>query len=277
MSREILGRSESLSRKDAEANLHQSDLIWDCILENVGSAETCQKTIAKSMNAIQTILQDNIVELLTKLDAKVAPGGVAVLAQYAEYFDTGSDECEKLQNWGLIYRLAGTPLTAALRGQLNLLVQEANYVLRQAVETVQRRAGLRMTLVTADWDLWVTQSGGRFCRPGASAYADDPTNADVLFYKFDTPQILTGILKQRDDALPLDQLASTDARNMTVDQQAAVVEEMYMRLTEKTALTDEERQAVRFAVVTAAPMADQAHPPACTKSWLGNILAGLLP
>lgn len=223
---------------------------------------------------------DNIVELLLKLDSKMVPGGVVVLGLYAQYFDTSTDDCEKRENWGFIYRVTGSALTAALRTQLNQLVQETNYVLKTAVQTVAQRGGLRMKLVDANWDPWVTDTGGRFCRPGSSPYTDDPVNSDVLFYKLDTAQFIPGIVKREDEARLL--IGNADASNMTTEQRVAVVEEVYMQLTSKVYLTDAERGDVRAAVLASpppavAPAAEQAHPPACTKSWLGNVIAKLLP
>ncbi|KAJ5153372.1 SGNH hydrolase [Penicillium canariense] len=231
-------------------------IITTCILNSVTSESSCQKAITAAQSAIDSILEDNIVSLLTSLDAKMDSRGMIVLASYAPYFNNQTDDCTNNEDWVFPGQAGGTSLllTKAHRTSFNTLVANTNAKLKSAVDNAAKTAS--STIVFADWSAWGEATNGRFCEPGSSPDPDDSSNDNALFFKLPTYKVFNPGVVYRDLAFyPLAQMES--ASNLTsvnpTHEQAG-----YTRLLDSIADSLEKRDG---------PTAG-----ACTKSVVSNLL-----
>lgn len=240
---------------------HQTSIITKCILLSVTSESTCQSAISAAQNAIDNILEDNVASLLTSLDSKMGRNGIIVLASYAQYFNNATSDCTNNQDWVFPGQAGSTSLllTTAHRTSFNTLVKNTNAKLQAAVSKVAKSAS--STIVFADWDDWGEATSGRFCEPGSSPNPDDPSNANVLFFKLPTYKTyIPGTLYKRDfewDPLPV----------MEVSSNISVVREEEEQEAERRGLA-------RLLEWASMPLAKRGSPtgPACSKSGLSSLL-----
>ncbi|KFY41182.1 hypothetical protein V495_05035, partial [Pseudogymnoascus sp. VKM F-4514 (FW-929)] len=164
-----------------------SKIIDKCIAGAAPSDDDCDAAIEHAQDALGSggYFKQNIKDLLTAIDSKMAKNGVVVQALYAQYFNDKTDACTK-ENWQIVeLSTGGVPLSKERRSQFNQLVLDTNKAIKEVVEEVAADAKT-MTLVTADWDVWAPLTGGQFCEPDASPDPDDDSNADVMFFKLFT-------------------------------------------------------------------------------------------
>lgn len=155
--------------------------------------------MSTAQTAIDGILEDNIVSLLTSLDAKMDNRGMIVLASYAPYFNNQTSDCTDNQDWVFPGQAGSTSLllSTAHRTSFNTLVANTNAKLKAAVDKAAKTAS--STIVFADWSAWGEAIGGRFCESGSSADPDDSSNDNAMFYKLPTYKIFTpGTVYRRD-------------------------------------------------------------------------------
>ena len=249
----------------------------------------CQGTIQSAQGAIDGILHANIVELLGDLDAKMSTGSVVVVPQYAQFFDTQTNECATSHSWifpfplPVLGTLTSNPLTTGLRRQLNTLVKNANAKIAQAVSDFSA-SSRHITVVTSNWDQWVQSESGTFCRPGSSPYPSHSSNEKVLFFKMPTPITwlpgLSNFAYKRDENSTMAIMPTTpegpsplhhfEAGNMTVEELLDTAKEEFLRGKNRRFLTRDEEHIFEYA----KHMAIQAriNGPACSKSFLSNYI-----
>ncbi|KAK3935761.1 SGNH hydrolase-type esterase domain-containing protein [Diplogelasinospora grovesii] len=265
-------------------------VIWNCILSPLTTSSGCQGTIQTAQNAIDNILYDNVLEILQNLDNVMNTNGIVVYNLYSKFFDTQTEECANNQNWVLfgIPSFFSNSLTSSLRQQLNTLVDNANSVIEKAIAHAQANAK-KMTLISSNWEPWVTSTGGTFCMPGSSPFVEDPGNANVLFYKTDTPTAWTpGILctyyiasgqayrcliTKRDELaanISSEHLALLDAYvagNITDEQKFDLGVHNFKESKGRDYLTPEEQKMVDYARYMT--LEARINGPACSSTFLG--------
>lgn len=234
----------------------QSTIISKCILQSVTTEAACSGAVNKAQKAIDNILHDNIVSLLTSLDAKVNDDGMVVLASYAQYFNAETTDCTHNQDWVFPGQAGSTSLllTKDRRATFNSLVRNTNSVLKSAVKDASKKA--KSKIVFADWDEWGAVTNGRFCEPGADPHPTDESNEDVLFFKLPTYKVFNpGTIFRREDEWDL-----VGGPNNYANISAAEEEEALGIQLSDVSVTDLDKRG-------------SISPPACKKS----ALSGLLP
>jgi len=203
------------------------------------------------------------------------PGGVVVFNLYAKYFDTRTNECATKQSWiwpfplPVIGSLTSNPLTQSLRTQLNILVDNANQVLLNAISTAQANAKT-MTLVSSNWDPWVQATAGTFCQPGSSPSPGDPSNANVLFFKLATYiSWVPGLFIRGDGGY-----GANGYGNLTTDELMDVAEHEYLKLHQRDVLTLDEREF--FDYVRYMALEERVNDPACSRSFISSLIPWVL-
>ncbi|KAH8812729.1 SGNH hydrolase-type esterase domain-containing protein [Xylogone sp. PMI_703] len=165
-----------------------STMIDKCIAGANPNEDDCDSAIAHAKSGLADggYFKQNIKDLLTAIDSKMATNGIVVQVLYAQYFNDQTDDCTS-EDWQIIDLSAGPglALTKERRTTFNSLVLQTNTVIKEAVEEVAATAKT-MTLVTADWDPWAPLTGGQFCEPGASPDPTDESNDSVMFFKLFT-------------------------------------------------------------------------------------------
>jgi hypothetical protein len=74
-------------------------------------------------------------------------------------------------------------LTTDHRFQFNNLVSLTNFFLSDAAIFIKVS---NAKVMVSDWSSWPQLMNGQFCEPGASPNPNDPSNAGVMFFKWDT-------------------------------------------------------------------------------------------
>jgi hypothetical protein len=95
----------------------------------------------------------------------MADGGVVAMVLYANLFNASTDACSR-EDW-TIAPFESPPMTEAYRALYNSFMERTNSVLKNVARDFEGVAK-KMTLVTSDWDPYVTTFKGRFCEEGAS-------------------------------------------------------------------------------------------------------------
>lgn len=76
-----------------------ASMIKKCIFLPYYSEDSCQAVIDKAQENIDTILKDNLKQILVALNDKMADDAIVVYNGYAQYFNTDNDDCANKQNW----------------------------------------------------------------------------------------------------------------------------------------------------------------------------------
>lgn len=74
-------------------------MIKKCIFLPHYSEDSCQAVIDKAQENIDTILKDNLKQILVALNDKMADDAIVVYNGYAQYFNTDNDDCANKQSW----------------------------------------------------------------------------------------------------------------------------------------------------------------------------------
>lgn len=61
-------------------------------------SSACDTVIAKTQDNVKYIIKDNVKQILTALNEKMTRDGIVVVKDYAQFFDTTSNNCER-QSW----------------------------------------------------------------------------------------------------------------------------------------------------------------------------------
>jgi len=175
------------------------DIIKDCIVLAFHGEETCNTILSKAEQNVQTIVRNNIKEVLLALNPKMASGGVVVVNGYARFFNTENEKCATDQDWGLFAwaaykwlswavgeeRQDPLPLTIARRTRFNTLTNSLNDVIRDVVNDVRDEVDYKIGF--SNWDPWPAEGvDGQMCSPSSSGAYPDPRQPNLLFFKSDT-------------------------------------------------------------------------------------------
>lgn len=150
----------------------------------------CNTVLSKAEENVETIIKNNIKEILKALNSKMNDDGIVVVNGYAQFFDTSRNNCE-WQAWDVFWFLplgnSYIPLTVARRERFNALVVKINKAIRDAVDEIADDSSIKYKVGYAHWDSWVTEEvDGQMCSPSSNGDYPDRNQPDMQFIKPDT-------------------------------------------------------------------------------------------
>ena len=165
-------------------------MIKDCIMLPYFKSGACETVIKKAQENIDTILKDNVRQILKELNNKVKEDGIVVLNGYAQFFDSENGDCED-ESWDKFWmvplrKLTFESLTKSRREQFNDLVLGINRVLGEVVDEIAEDSTIGYKIGFAQWDQWTTKVDGRMCSSKSNGNYPDPNQPDMQFIKPDT-------------------------------------------------------------------------------------------
>jgi hypothetical protein len=139
---------------------------------------------------VETIIKENVKNVLYQLAPKMNNDGIIVVNGYAQFFDTSSDNCDK-QSWDFFYWLKPfrdpLKLTIERRKRFNKLVIAINEAIAEAINEFDDHNCGSYKIGFADWDKWVYQGvDGQMCSTKSNGDYPDPNQPDMQFIKPDT-------------------------------------------------------------------------------------------
>lgn len=177
-----------------------ASMISSCVFFKHTDDE-CEEVISIAQSNIDTILKDNIKQVIEALDDKMNKDSIVVINGYAQFFNTDKDDDCGGQDWTL-FPLEGTalPLTLARRKKFNDLVVQINSAIKDVVEDIASSSNTKFTIGFSNWDPWVYSGvSGQFCDPSSTGEYPDSKQEDLQFFKGNTmPEDGSGELKRRD-------------------------------------------------------------------------------
>lgn len=147
--------------------------------------DECEEVISVAQDNIDTILKDNIKQVIEALDDKMNEDSIVVVNGYAHFFNTDKDDDCGGQDWRLFPPLGtALPLTLARRKKFNDLVVQINSVIKDIVEDIASNSNTKFTIGFSNWEPWV-YSGvlGQFCDPSSTGEYPDSKQEDLQFFK----------------------------------------------------------------------------------------------
>ncbi|KAF4844204.1 Lipase [Colletotrichum siamense] len=164
-----------------------AQMIKMCIMIPFYSEDQCNQVIAKAQENIDTILKDNLKQILEALDAKMAEDGIVVYNGYAEYFNEETDACTDDEIWYIPKKgpFTGLKLTKERRKKFNALVRGINDKIKTAIEEVKDSVSYKIGF--SNWDPWPRNGvDGQYCSPSSTGEYPDKKQPDLQFFKLDT-------------------------------------------------------------------------------------------
>ncbi|KAL1797185.1 hypothetical protein ACET3X_003791 [Alternaria dauci] len=135
-------------------------IIADCIMLPYGKSTACETVIARAQKNVNSIITDNILQILEGLDEKMNKDGIVVVNSCAQFFDTTEDNCDHL-SWDIAWFL---PLVD------------------QGAESDKINYGVGY----AEWDDWVSKElDARMCSLSSNGDYPDPKQPNMHFIKPD--------------------------------------------------------------------------------------------
>ncbi|POS68608.1 hypothetical protein DHEL01_v212998 [Diaporthe helianthi] len=177
-----------------------ADMISSCVFFKHTDDE-CEEVISVAQNNIETILKDNVKQVIEALDAKMKKDSIVVVNGYAQFFNTDKDDNCGGQDWTLFPPLGtALPLTLARRKRFNDLVVQINSAIKDVVEDIASNSNTKFTIGFSNWDPWVYSGvSGQFCDPSSTGEYPDSKQEDLQFFKRNTiPEEGSGELRRRE-------------------------------------------------------------------------------
>lgn len=166
-------------------------MIKKCIFMPSYSEDDCQQVIDKAQENIDTIIKDNLKQILVALNDKMADDSIVIYNGYGQYFNTDNEDCSTNQNWKMPQWWkkwsSALPLTIDRRQKFNTLVVNMNAAIKSVVEEIQNDTTIKYKIEFSDWDSWNYDGvSGQMCDPSSSGSYPDSSQADLGFFKPDT-------------------------------------------------------------------------------------------
>ncbi|KAK8083311.1 hypothetical protein PG996_002092 [Apiospora saccharicola] len=164
------------------------DIIKNCVVLAYDDEATCDAIMTQAQKNLDSIVKDNIKQILKALDTKMAKDGIVVYNSYARFFNEENEDCATEQDWTpfywarqLIDKDPPLPLTIARRKKFGKLTLALNDAIREVVHEVTDEVKYKIGF--ANWDLWGIEGvKGQLCDPSSSGrYPDDDHQPDLLF------------------------------------------------------------------------------------------------
>ena len=166
-------------------------IIKDCIMLPYFKKDACDKVLKKAEENVETIIKDNVRQILEELDSKVKKDGIVVLNGYAQFFDVTNEDCRD-QAWDKFWmfplrRFSFESLTKSRREKFNNLVISINKALGEVVDELVDEGNLGYKLGFAQWDKFVSEAvDGQMCSTNSNGNYPDENQPDMQFIKPDT-------------------------------------------------------------------------------------------
>ncbi|KAI8207623.1 hypothetical protein K4K54_004853 [Colletotrichum sp. SAR 10_86] len=202
-----------------------ASMIKTCVMLPYEGMAACTSLIEKAQENIDTILKDNIRDVLNELKPKVKSGGIVVFSGYAPFFNTESEDCgdPKKQDWAMkaylswgYWTTTSLKLTVDLRKKFNKLVANINKAIEEVVEEFQKDRDVKYDIEFSDWSGWPAEIDGQMCSTSSDGTYPDKNQPNMLFFKPSTrarDSIEHDALRKRRGASSLD----PDAHEAFVD------------------------------------------------------------
>ncbi|CAM1502567.1 Fc.00g073430.m01.CDS01 [Cosmosporella sp. VM-42] len=164
-----------------------SGMIWSCIINGFSKEQSCSDVIDKAQENLDNILKPNLVQILEKLDDKMAKDSIVVFSGYAQYFNTEEESCGDDEVWSL-FTPNGLKLTLERRKRFNDLVVQINDVIKDAIEEA-RKTVKNYYIGFSNWDRYPREGvRGQYCDPHGTGVYPDPKQPNLQFFKLNTPK-----------------------------------------------------------------------------------------
>ncbi|RDW86124.1 uncharacterized protein DSM5745_02766 [Aspergillus mulundensis] len=163
-----------------------SSILTTCIFLPFQGEKACQDILDKAQENIDTILKQNLRQVLSALNSKVKKNGIIVFALYAQYFNTQNNECADKQDWSFPQGLpfSGLKLTIERRQKFNNLVANINKAIKEVIHEYQHDPWIKYRITYADWEVWAREAvKGQFCVPGTTRAYPDDWQPDLHFFR----------------------------------------------------------------------------------------------
>lgn len=170
-------------------DLCHDKMIRDCIMLPYFQSDACETVIKKAEENIDTILKDNVRQILQELK-RVKKDGIVVLNGYTQFFDADNGDCEN-ESWEKFWmvplrKLSFESLTKSRRERFNELVLNINKVLGGVVDEMAEDNSIGYKIGVAQWDQRATDVDGRMCSSKSNGNYPDPDQSDMQLIKLDT-------------------------------------------------------------------------------------------
>ncbi|EFX05543.1 hypothetical protein CMQ_3612 [Grosmannia clavigera kw1407] len=170
-------------------------MITNCILLAWRGEDVCQQIIDKAQENIDTILKDNIRDILSALNSVVKTDGYVVYSGYAPFFDTTSEDCADLSKqywaikewwWWSYWFSSPLKLTIDRRNKFNTLVANINQAISDVVDEYSTDTAIQYKITYSDWSDWGGIVDGQMCSPSGVGLYPEPNQAELQFIKRNT-------------------------------------------------------------------------------------------
>lgn len=162
--------------------------------------DACTSVIDIAQNNLDTILKDNLLQLMEALNDKINDDGIVIFNGYAQFFNTENEDCSTNQDWTLL-TLGTDPLTLTVdrRTTFNKLVVQINDVIQSVVNETAANDNYKWKIGFSNWDPWPREGvAGQMCDPSSTGYYPDDSQPNLQFFKPDTHIDTSSELKVRD-------------------------------------------------------------------------------
>ncbi|KAK3313313.1 SGNH hydrolase-type esterase domain-containing protein [Apodospora peruviana] len=161
-------------------------LIEKCVLVPSGDS-SCDNVIKTAQANMESILKDNMKQLMAALDEKMNDDGIVIYNGYAQFFNTESEACAN-QAWTYATLWPGNSgLTISRRQIFNDFVVQINNIIRSVVEETAANTAYKWKIGYSNWDPWVYDGvQGQMCDPDGTGDYPDKDQPDLQFFKPDT-------------------------------------------------------------------------------------------
>lgn len=225
------------------------DIIKECVILAFYGEATCNEILAQAQKNLETIIKDNIRQILMALDTKMGKDGIVVYNGYARFFNEENEDCATKQDWAPFYwsrQMAENkpplPLTIERRNKFNKLTLALNDAIRDVVHEVKDKVKYKIGF--ANWDLWGIEGvKGQMCDPPSTGAYPDKEQPDLLFFKPDTSKSLWRIIS------PISKrLTRRRGEAVVADLDGPVDGEEAEEWDMSSPPTEEQREAIRAAL-----------------------------
>ncbi|ROW17167.1 hypothetical protein VPNG_01101 [Cytospora leucostoma] len=177
-----------------------ASMIKSCVFLPFSGEDACTSVIDIAQNNLDSILKDNLMQLMEALDDKMKDDGIVIFNGYAQFFNTENEDCATEQDWTLL-ALGSDPLTLTIerRKTFNNLVVQINDLIQGVVNDTAANSKYNWHIGFSNWGLWPSDGvTGQMCDPASTGVYPDTAQPNLQFFKPDTSIKSDAELKKRD-------------------------------------------------------------------------------
>lgn len=166
-------------------------MIWECVVNPSATEEFCSFIIERAQENLDWILKPNLVEILHKVDEKMAKNSIVIFSGYAQYFNTEEEACGNNEDWTIAAQLTenhpnGLDLTLERRKKFKNLVEQINGVIQDSIDEA-RKTAQNYYIGFSHWDRYPREGvRGQYCDPDGTGEYPDPKQPNLQFFKLNT-------------------------------------------------------------------------------------------